>query len=186
VSHAEAAWVGSTSPPRSDACLWPRVGGRCLDLTLYCGPAGFRDVWTAVGSGGAGASLRELRLHLQMPPYQCLPLEGVAILPGSLPQLHTLSLRANGHGVRRESVRSLLLAPGGRLERLDFEVWGVEGHVFEAIADEVSTCAPGRAGLASVVGCGHDHTVSRHVAGRTAGVAGVAQAAHTDGRQGAR
>jgi hypothetical protein len=117
-----------------------------LDLSFTCGATRLREVLTALGSGGAGASLTELRLSFRAPLYT-LP-HGVEMLPGSLPQLRTLSLSVeHSHDTSGESVRSLLLAPGGLLTRLELLVPGAAVHMFEAIADEVSQmCRPHGAG----------------------------------------
>jgi hypothetical protein len=109
---------------------------------------------TALGSGGGGASLTELRLKSGLYFQHPLPLEGVEMLPGSLPQLRTLSLYTNRmEFTDRVSVRSLLLAPGCLLATLVLYAPGAGGLTLEAIADEVSPARvrPARACLNAVV-----------------------------------
>jgi hypothetical protein len=160
----------------------PCLGGRCLDLTVSCGPAQFRGALTALGSGGAGASLTELRLRSSLCGPQALVLEGVAMLPGSLPQLRSLHLSAYSLVFSSgESVRSLLMAPGGRLERLELSVRGMAGPTLETIADEVSRCVRPSGGHRLLWRVIVWRVPSCRVTGSAAGVAGVAQAADTDG-----
>jgi hypothetical protein len=104
-----------------------------LVLTLTCGPAQFRDALTALGSGGAGASLRELRLFLKESDDACI--DGVEMLPGSLPQLRFLQF--SGCELSVNSARSLLLAPGGFFQKLELYAPGVAAHTLGTIADEV-------------------------------------------------
>jgi hypothetical protein len=111
-------------------------------LGLSSDPAPFRDALTALGSGGAGASLTDLRLESYRYDRTRLALEGVKMLPGALPRLRALCISAECFDFSSESVRSLLLAPGALLATLELKVTGAAGHTLDAIADEVS-----RAGL---------------------------------------